>query len=70
MNVSDINKNAIVHPVKPNNRVKEFTKNEDGSMTCTQFNGNIFTLDKDDKEMQTFIVASMITNGFTLPLSQ
>ena len=47
-------------PVSRPNQVKEFTKNADGSMTCIQASGNQFTIPANEKEMQAFVVFTML----------
>lgn len=46
--------------VSRQNRVVSFVKNKGGSMTCTQRNGNTFTIDADMLEVQAFVVFTMI----------
>lgn len=47
-------------PVSRPKQVKEFTKNTDGSMTCVQASGNQFTIPAEEKEMQAFVVFTML----------
>jgi hypothetical protein len=55
-----IHRNARVIPVSKGNLPVSMTKHEDGSMTVVQGNGNIFTIEASDKDMQVFVIFAML----------
>ena len=42
-------------PVKPPNEVVEIIPNGDGTMTCKQRSGDVFTIQPEDPTFKTFV---------------
>lgn len=59
-----LSRQARVYPIPPDNRVTETTKQADGSLRCLQESGAEFTIPAEEKEMQAFVILSMIAGGF------
>ena len=55
-----IDSNTRIIDIKPENRVKKVTKQEDGSLQVELHSGRIFLIDKEDKLFQDFVVYSVL----------
>ena len=57
--------NTRIIPVRRENKVKEVTKNADGSMLVVQESGNRFTIPAGEINMQSFVVWTMLNSEVT-----
>lgn len=52
-----------VIPLSPANKVKQVTKNENGDLSVELHGGEKFTIDKDDPQIQAFVVWTVLANA-------
>jgi len=57
--------NARIIPIKRGREAKSITKNPDGSMLVVQGSGDSFTNPADDRDLQAFVVYTMLNDQCT-----
>jgi hypothetical protein len=57
----ELQKSAKITYIKEPNRIESVTKQKDGSIEFKQKSGNVISISKDDKELQAFMIYSILT---------
>lgn len=54
--------NTRIIDIKPQNRVKTVTKQENGDLLVEQHSGATFAVSKDDEQFQAFVIYSVLAD--------